>query len=101
MIWLGEWGIEESPSSRAECGYCHKKIPHGELRIAMPKGRWNTLGFHHFDCWRKKVERTIEYHGMGYEKASYIEEGRRGEIIRRRIAEITREAKSKKLRIGP
>ena len=101
MIWIGDWGLEESPSSRANCGYCSKKIPHGELRIAMPQGRWNTLGFFHYDCWRERVVRTMDYHSMGYEKASYAEEGRRDELIRHRIAEITREAKSKKLRIGP
>ena len=101
MIWVGGWGMEESPSSRAECKYCRKKISHGELRIAMPVrgGRGNT--YHHYDCWEEKVKLTMEYHKMGYDKACDAEVERRDKLIGRRIVEITREAKSKKLRIGP
>ena len=101
MIWIGGWGMEESPSSRAECKYCRKKIFHGELRIAMPVRGARGSAYHHYDCWEKKVKRTIEYHKMGYDKACGVEVERRDKLIVERVREITREAKSKKLRIGP
>jgi len=101
MIWIGGWGMEESPSSRAKCGYCYKKIPLGELRIAMPQGRWNTLGFFHYDCWHERALRTMNYHSMGYKRAEEAHDDYTEKIIHDRIREITREAKSKKLRIGP
>ena len=38
---------------------------------------------------------------MGYDKACDVEIDRRDKIVADRVREITREAKSKKLRIGP
>ena len=102
MIWLGGWGIQKSPSSRAKCGYCYKYIPHGEMRIAIPGGgHWNTLKFHHVECWEEKVERTAEYLEMDFGKAKKAAEAYHDKIVRDRVREITREAKSRKLRIGP
>jgi len=101
MIWVGGWGMEESPSSRAECKYCRKKIFHGELRIAMPSDFGRGCAYHHYDCWEEKVKLTMEYHKMGYDKACDVEIDRRDKIVADRVREITREAKDKRLRIGP
>ena len=102
MIWLGGWGIQKSPSSRAKCVLCYKYIPHGELRIATPGGgHWNTLKYHHANCWEKMVKRTTEYLGMNFEKAKKAATAHHDKIIHDRVMEITREAKTRKLRIGP
>jgi hypothetical protein len=106
MIWIGGWGMEESPSSRAKCKYCGKKISHGELRIAIPnpesiRGGSRGCTYHHYDCWEEKVKLTMEYHKMGYDKACDVEMERRDKLIADRVREITRETKSKRLRIGP
>ena len=45
---------EISPSSRAECRYCWKKIKKGELRVRDYSGHWpycDTPIFYHPKCW--------------------------------------------------
>ena len=93
--------MEESPSSRAECKYCRKKISQDELRIAIPADFGRSCAYHHYNCWEEKVKLTMEYHKMGYDKACGAEVERRDKLIAGRVREITREAKSKRLRIGP
>ena len=84
MIWIGHWGLEQSPSSRAKCKFCDDVIKHGELRIAIPDSEYPSFRYHHWLCWADKVDQTIEYCKMGWEEAHKIED----EKLAKKLKEI-------------
>ena len=56
------WYVEISPSNRATCKICGRKIKKGEFRVALEYNYYNYIycNYYHPECWLNQHRKVIK-----------------------------------------